>query len=78
MQYIAHVRLTKAAASLRANSATLVEVAASVGYDSEVAFSKAFKRQFGIAPGAYRQGKRSPVEAGNLDQIRQDTTSYDA
>ena len=74
MQYITRVRLTKAAASLRANSATLVEVAASVGYDSEVAFSKAFKRQFGIAPGAYRQGKRSPVEDGNLDQVRQEVS----
>ena len=59
MQYITRVRLTKAAAVLRTHSATLVEVATSVGYESEVAFSKAFKRYFGIAPGAYRQGKRT-------------------
>jgi len=59
MQYITRVRLTKAAAVLRTHSATLVEVAASVGYESEVAFSKAFKRYFGIAPGAYRQGRRT-------------------
>jgi AraC-like DNA-binding protein/mannose-6-phosphate isomerase-like protein (cupin superfamily) len=61
MQYITRVRLTKAAALLRTRSPTLVEVAMSVGYDSEVAFSKAFKRYFDIAPGAYRQGRRSPV-----------------
>jgi AraC-like DNA-binding protein/mannose-6-phosphate isomerase-like protein (cupin superfamily) len=61
MQYITRVRLTKAAALLRTQSATLVEVALSIGYDSEVAFSKAFKRYFGIAPGAYRQGRRSQV-----------------
>ncbi len=61
MQYITRVRLTKAAALLRTRSPTLVEVAMAVGYDSEVAFSKAFKRYFDIAPGAYRQGRRSPV-----------------
>jgi AraC family transcriptional regulator, alkane utilization regulator len=64
MQYITRVRLTKAAALLRTHSPTLVEVAISVGYDSEVAFSKAFKRYFGIAPGAYRQGRRKPIGVG--------------
>src|SRR5215471_4210867 len=59
MQYVTRVRLTKAAAALRTNATTLVEVATSVGYESEVAFSKAFKRYFGIAPGAYRQGRRT-------------------
>jgi len=59
MQYITRVRLTKAAASLRTHPATLVEVATSVGYESEVAFSKAFKRYFGMAPGAYRQGRKT-------------------
>ena len=44
---------------MRTHPSTLVEVALSIGYDSEVAFSKAFKRYFGIAPGAYRQGKRA-------------------
>jgi AraC family transcriptional regulator, alkane utilization regulator len=58
MQYLTRVRLTKAAALLRTHPATLVEIALSIGYDSEVAFSKAFKRYFGMAPGAYRQGRR--------------------
>jgi AraC family transcriptional regulator, alkane utilization regulator len=67
MQYLTRVRLTKAAALLRTHSTTVVEVALSIGYDSEVAFSKAFKRYFGIAPGAYRQGKRSPIGSGALN-----------
>jgi AraC family transcriptional regulator, alkane utilization regulator len=67
MQYVTRVRLTKAAALLRTNSATLVEVATSIGYDSEVAFSKVFRRYFGVAPGAYRQGRRSPLADGALD-----------
>jgi AraC-like DNA-binding protein len=56
--YLTDVRLTKAAALLRTQPATLNAVALSVGYASEVAFSKAFKRRFGTAPGAYRRGRR--------------------
>lgn len=62
MHYLTRLRLTKAAAALRTQPATLAEVARAIGYDSEVAFSKAFKRHFGMAPGAYRLGKRSPKD----------------
>jgi AraC-like DNA-binding protein len=61
MHYLTRLRLAKAAAALRTQPAPLSEVALSVGYDSEVAFSKAFKRYYGMAPGAYRLGKRSPT-----------------
>jgi AraC-like DNA-binding protein len=71
MQYLTRVRLTKAAALLRTHQATLLEVARSVGYDSEVAFSKAFKRFFGMAPGAYRQGKRPLMEhTPEMDRLK--------
>ncbi len=43
MQYLTRVRLTKAAALLRTQSATLVEVALSIGYDSEVALFLRYK-----------------------------------
>ena len=68
MEYLTRVRLTKAAALLRTQPATLVQIALSVGYDSEVAFSKTFKRYFGMAPGAYRQGRRKQTakEDGSL------------
>jgi len=56
MHYLLDVRLTKAAALLRTQSATLHAVARSVGYDSDVSLSKAFKRRFGVAPGTYRRG----------------------
>ena len=68
MQYLTRVRLTKAATLLRTHPATLVEIALSIGYVSEVALSKAFKRYFGMAPGAYRQGRRKQTakEDGSL------------
>ena len=57
LRYITRWRLTKAAAELRTGTGKLTEVARLVGYDSEVALSKAFKRHFGVAPGAYRHSE---------------------
>jgi transcriptional regulator GlxA family with amidase domain len=52
MQYLTRVRLTKAAALLRTHPVTLGEIVLSIGYDSEIAFRKAFECYFGMAPGA--------------------------
>jgi AraC-like DNA-binding protein len=60
LQYITRWRMQKAAGLLREGSATLGEIAQRVGYDSEAAFSKAFKRALGSAPGAYRRALRVP------------------
>ena len=51
---ITRTRLAHAAGLLRSSDASLAEVAARAGYAIEFSFSKAFKRAFGIAPGAYR------------------------
>lgn len=40
---------------LRDSNAKLIEVALGVGYESEAAFSRAFKRVVGAAPGAWRR-----------------------
>jgi len=44
-----------AAGLLQEDNRKLFEVAKSVGYDSDVAFSKAFKRALGVVPKEYRQ-----------------------
>jgi len=41
---------------LRETSKTIAQLAHSVGYESEEAFSRAFKRKFGLAPAQWRQG----------------------
>jgi AraC-like DNA-binding protein len=56
MHYLAAWRLQKAATRLRDSDAAIAEIAAAVGYDSEPAFHKAFKRHVGVTPGAYRKG----------------------
>jgi AraC family transcriptional regulator, alkane utilization regulator len=53
-RYITRTRLAHAAALLQQTDASLAEVALKVGYGTEFSFAKAFKRTFGIAPGAYR------------------------
>ena len=50
----------KATGLLQEDDRKLFEVAKSVGYDSDAAFSKAFKRVLGMAPKEYR---RSSTEA---------------
>jgi AraC-like DNA-binding protein len=59
LHYVARWRMLKAAQLLKDNRLALAEIAASVGYESEAAFSKAFKRWSGQAPGCYRRERRS-------------------
>jgi AraC-like DNA-binding protein len=58
MQYLAHWRLHMAARELRDGGKSLAEVALAVGYDSEPAFSRAFKREFGLPPASWRSSQR--------------------
>jgi AraC-like DNA-binding protein len=59
MQYLTRWRMHLAAGLLRDTTAKVIDVALRVGYDSEAAFSRAFKREVGVAPGAWRRGERS-------------------
>ena len=55
MHYLANWRMQVAAQKLRNTSASLAQVAKLVGYDSEAAFSRAFKKAFGVAPATWRR-----------------------
>ena len=54
MTYLTRWRLQLAARSLERTSRGVADVAADVGYESEAAFNRAFKREFGQPPGRYR------------------------
>jgi AraC-like DNA-binding protein len=58
MQYLALWRMHMAAQSLREGHRSVAQVGASIGYESEAAFSRAFKRQFGESPGGWRKASR--------------------
>ena len=55
MSYVTWWRLVVASGRLRQADDSLHSVAHGVGYTSEFAFAKAFKRQFGVSPGQYRR-----------------------
>jgi AraC family transcriptional regulator, alkane utilization regulator len=54
MGYLTAFRLQLASRRLRTSSATMAEVAGAVGYASEAAFSRAFKRHVGVSPSEWR------------------------
>ena len=54
MTYLTRWRLQLAAESLKQTSRGVADIAADIGYESEAAFSRAFKREFGQPPGQYR------------------------
>lgn len=55
MCYIRRRRLTEAARRLARGEDRLIDLAVEYGFESQAAFSRAFKRHFGVAPGQYRR-----------------------
>jgi AraC-like DNA-binding protein len=55
MSYLGNWRMQVATQKLRNTSASLAQVADMVGYTSEAAFSRAFKKAFGTAPATWRR-----------------------
>jgi AraC-like DNA-binding protein len=58
MQYLTQWRLQLAAEQLVRGSAKIAAIGAGVGYESEAAFSRAFKRATGHAPASWRRARR--------------------
>ena len=54
MAYLTRWRLQLAAESLQKTSRGVADIASEIGYQSEAAFSRAFRREFGQPPGRYR------------------------
>ena len=64
MQYLTEWRLQLAAEQLATGAKKVAAVAAEVGYESEAAFSRAFKRSTGYAPAAWRRLRQQDGAAG--------------
>jgi AraC-like DNA-binding protein len=61
MQYVTQWRMQIAARMLVDSSAKVVAVAQEVGYESEAAFSRAFKRLAGLSPAQWRRQALDPA-----------------
>lgn len=57
IRYLTVARLQTAKLNLRAARINIAKVAHSVGYESEEAFSRAFKREFGVSPAQWRDAE---------------------
>ncbi len=64
VEYLSTLRLELARCKLATSSAPLGDIAAEVGYQSESAFSRAFRRRFGIVPSKARTSAGSPSLPG--------------
>lgn len=70
LEYLTWWRLQRAAARLRSGeAATMFELARNSGYQSEAAFSKAFRREFGVAPGELRRQALAQKTTPSLLQL---------
>lgn len=61
--FLNRIRLQEAALLLRKSTDSVLKIALSVGFQSETNFGKSFKKEFGLAPGAYRKYKTDDGES---------------
>lgn len=71
LSYLRRQRMELAARWLRESDDSLARIAQRVGYASEFAFSRAFSRAVGIAPGRYRIASRPERRHGRSGGIHQ-------
>jgi AraC-like DNA-binding protein len=66
MRYLAKVRLGQAAGYLATADLSIDAIARRTGYGNNASLSKAFTREFGIAPGAYRRARGDVTRPADL------------
>lgn len=57
MQYLSHWRMQLAARRLENPQVSIAQAGVEVGYESEAAFNRAFKKVMGVPPGMWRRGR---------------------
>ena len=65
MHYLSNWRLQCAARILESQGTSIAQAAAQVGYESEAAFNRAFKKQVGVPPGAWRKARTAAVASAS-------------
>ena len=66
MQYLTGWRMALAAQALSSGNDAVARIAERIGYESEAAFNRAFKREFGTPPAAWRRAARGAGSKARL------------
>jgi AraC-like DNA-binding protein len=70
IRYLAACRLQTAKLQLRETGRSAAQIAHAVGYESEEAFSRAFKREFGLSPARWRNRLLAlPTDDGTFERV---------
>lgn len=69
MQYLTQWRMLLAANLLRSSNSSLLRIAEEVGYQTDTAFSRAFRREFGAPPAAWRRGQEKKTMAHGAEPV---------
>jgi AraC-like DNA-binding protein len=69
MQYLTQWRMLLAANLLSCSNAPLARIAEDVGYQTDTAFSRAFRREFGAPPAAWRRTHAERLSASQADSL---------
>lgn len=65
MRYLALQRLRFASQRLLHSTDQLAKIAFDTGYESEAAFNRAFKREYGLPPATWREARKVKTEVGH-------------
>jgi AraC-like DNA-binding protein len=71
MAYLTNWRLRLAAEALRSTPKGVADIAAEVGYESEAAFNRAFKRTFGLPPARFRREQRASRTLSDAPRVQE-------
>ena len=69
MHYLAKWRMQIASELLSGGNANVATIAAEIGYESEAAFSRAFKKMMGVPPSVWRHRTRPSAGSGKADRL---------
>jgi transcriptional regulator GlxA family with amidase domain len=77
MSYLAKWRLKLAAEKLRSTDDSVAQIAAAVGYGSEAALNRAFKREFAYPPAQFRRKHKGPALRTEMVRLCSNNASTD-